>query len=220
MGSHLSKQSDKSVLEYTTKLSKSDKPLFYRLNDDQLTIKYISIKTKFVGLYYNFNQFLNENKDIIKWKHSECKVAGVRGYHPESRIVFKCQDFLLFTSIVLENFIKENNLVPIGQTDFLMYEELCFSIKHVDRMGAYTCLIFPHGYESTGGELIIYDDGKEIVNFKPYNLKSTTMVIFPSNMVHEVLPVTSGKRYVLKMSLTKDKDDMRKMNNLNHINLD
>lgn len=220
MGSHVSKQSDKSDFKYTTKLSKSDKPLFYRLNDDQLTIKYISIKIKFGKIYYNFDQFLNENKDIIKWKHCECTVAGVRDYHPDSRIVFKCQDFLLFTSIVLENFIKENNLIPIGQTDFLMYEERCFSVKHVDRMGEYTCLIFPHGYESTGGELIIYDDGKEIVNFKPYNLKSTTMVIFPSSMIHEVLPVTSGKRYVLKMSLTTGKDDMRKINNLASINLD
>ena len=95
----------------------------------------------------------------------------------------------------------------VGDIKFLKYEKRCFSLKHNDINSDYTCLIFPSnskltsGSKFTGGELIIYKYGKELVNFKPYELIYDTIVILPIELEHEVLPVICGERYVFKMSL-------------------
>ena len=207
MGTCLSKKSSEKEVKfsYTTLYNKSKLPLFYSLTKNNWKIH--SQKHSYFYNQIDFYQFIEEHSDI-NWKHADCTINGIRGYHPKSRLVFKCQDDIGFTCSLLDMFIQRNNLERVSEIDFLKYETGCFASKHIDRMGEYTCLLFPKGSNSTGGELILYfnPSKNEIITFKPYSIESDTLIIFPTNMEHEVLPVTSGERYVFKLGLaTKPK---------------
>lgn len=198
----------KLSIKYNCNIEKSDVPMFFEIVNNIIIIKYNNC------IYHKFNNFLEQNKGIISWKLAECTINGIRNYHLDSRFLFKSEYNIFFTCSKLSQFMIINDLVFTGEQEFLKYEKGCFVKKHIDRMGEYTCLIFPSGYNSTGGELIIYKDGKEIVNFKPYNIKYDNMIIFPAHMEHEVLKVTSGERYVFKVGLATEqlKNHIRKEN--------
>jgi hypothetical protein len=205
MGNRLSKSSSEKISEnsefsYSTSYNKSILPLFYQLTSKEWKIK--SRKHSFSNSPIDLASFLKEHSDI-NWKHAECTINGIRAYYPDSRLVFKCQDNIGFSSSLLDIFTQRNNLGIVGEVDFLKYETGCFASKHIDRMGEYTCLLFPKGSNSTGGELILYvnPEMNEIITFRPYSIEHDTIIIFPTGMEHEVLPVISGERYVFKVGL-------------------
>lgn len=188
-------QEKKVDFTYSTEFRSSDSPVFYKLDKDEW---YVRSNLQKYHTYLDFTK--NDLK--LKWELAECTVDDVRAYHPESRIIFQCKNKIKILSPLLNSLLKMTNRQIDGVFSFLKYEKGCFTLKHTDRIGDYTCLIFPAGYKSTGGELVIYKDGKEIVNFKHYNIEYDTIVIFPVGLEHEVLPVTSGERYVFKCSLS------------------
>lgn len=185
-----------NTFEYNSDYNPSTSPMFFKIDYFNFGI----LKGRDLQ---DFIDFMEDRGKELTWRHGECTVNGVRRYHPESRIVWKCETIINILIKELDIFLYKNKLVEVGPVEFLKYDTGCFASKHVDKMGEYTALLFPKEINSTGGELILYDTSKpngKIV-FKPYNLEHDTLVIFPAGMEHEVLPVTSGERYVFKIGL-------------------
>ncbi len=171
-------------------------PAFYDLDDTGWVFTISHVRK-----YRSFDAFLQSGV-AVGWAHAECTVEGVRKFHPDVRFVYKCQETVTLHSSALTAFMKANDLEKVGPVDFLKYDAGCFAAKHVDRMGEFTCLVFPKMSASTGGELRLFADNGTVV-VEPNKLVRDTMVIFSTNVEHEVLPVTSGERYVFKVGLAK-----------------
>lgn len=173
------------------------KPFKYESKESELSITLEKRGFRVFPKVYNFKNLLLQP---LEWKESESTLNGVRGFHPEHRNVFKCKTTIYVHTHFMWNIMEGSDLKQ--QTlEFLRYEPGCFIAKHVDRLGLFTVLIFPKEQQSTGGELILYDNGNKIV-YEPSKFKETVHIVFPSNMEHEVLPVVSGQRYVFKITLT------------------
>lgn len=181
---------------------KSSEPKFFDLTGTHWAFYIDGVK------FQSFEQFLahqqqQQQEDVATfWRYAECTVNGVRQVHPGVRLVHKCQGAVTIHSTVLNHFLETNCMEKVGDTDFLKYDKGCFAAAHVDRLGEYTCLVFPKQVaKSTGGELNLHVDVRSTVTFVPHTYTIDTMIIFPANMEHEVLPVTSGERYVFKVGL-------------------
>ena len=86
----------------------------------------------------------------------------------------------------------------------IKYEKGDFFEMHKDSHGTHTCLIFCPS-EFKGGDLILKKNDLWELRFKPDTLPVTkdgepcyTVLIFSTDFLHEVTPITEGVRYVLK----------------------
>lgn len=152
------------------------------------------------------------------WVPSTCTVDGFTIVDRNVRRSSKCVVRFTFIIDVVTNFCKINSLHIVGDVELIRYVKDDFTSRHMDKQGDFTCLYFYRGQEFTGGDLVLYDwyePGGKII-FNASSLTKGTLVIFPTNMLHEVLPVTSGVRYCFKMSLKKNENS----NEANHYMLD
>ena len=97
--------------------------------------------------------------------------------------------------------IKLNHYFPDftnKEYDLIKYEEGDFFNLHKDSQGTHTLLIFcPSEFE--GGDLILKKDNAFEIKIKPSIIKDRYMMLkFSTDFLHEVTPVTKGKRYILK----------------------
>lgn len=170
---------------------------FFRNERDHTQIKKLDLSV------ISNDELIDENN----WTNALCTVNGLRVYDDKVRkaSIFNKE---LFTDsddlycFMISNALKYTN--GNNKIELIRYKEGEFTSKHIDRIGDFTCLIFPKNQKFTGGELILYEEGKpkKITKFNPENSNFVTMVIFPTGLMHEVLPVTSGVRYVYKISLS------------------
>ena len=111
---------------------------------------------------------------------------------------------------------KFKNIVPVGKKfDFKLYKMQIYKEggmfkKHKDTIHApnhYATLIvfLPEFYD--GGELCLYNDGKILKEVKQTCTGYCDMVIFLTDVEHEVLPVKSGTRIVLQYDVYLLDDD-------------
>lgn len=140
----------------------------------------------------------------LSWEPAQCRINGVRAVHEDKKKAFvntdridvrsnpKIEEIIGFDTYRIEGF----------NVDVLKYTEGCFASKHIDSAGKYTCLIYLAGFQSEGGDLVLYQNNQEIDRFCPSTIQEDTMVFFPAHMEHEVLPVTKGERYVIKLALS------------------
>ena len=97
-----------------------------------------------------------------------------------------------------------------GRCKVIQYLEGGFFKKHQDSIGSKyhfaTVLVLiparlsPH----TGGTLRIWDENEQIHEFNTETMNLVTVVAFHPSLLHEVLPITSGKRVVFKYDLSYD----------------
>lgn len=161
---------------------------------------------------YQYEKY-DENEDFenITFKLDDLELNNQRSVNIDIKNVYCSQISLFMNSETLNSILNKNYLVKNGGIKLLKYSCGCFSSKHKDQFGDYTCLYFPAKMIFIGGELIFYDEkfvsyenreGKFI--FDPSNLEHDVLVIFSSSTFHEVLPVKSGIRYCLKLNLVEN----------------
>jgi PKHD-type hydroxylase len=92
------------------------------------------------------------------------------------------------------------DLIAIRELQFTVYDETCFYGKHIDtlyesfgtrKLSFSIQLTDPEDYE--GGELLLYYGSEPVIAKKEQGI----MTAFISNTLHEVKPVTKGKRISL-----------------------
>lgn len=168
--------------------------LYVKLSRNQLIMKCICQREE--------PELLN---DPNNWRDATCTVKGVRAINHDVRKAWISNNSFSTSCEFLYNFLYNNKLEFVNNNIFqlIKYDSGCFAGKHVDSLGDFTCLIFLRDQECTGGELVIYDwfvrGGRTV--FDPSGLIEDVIVIFPTNLTHEVLPVKSGTRYVYKTGL-------------------
>lgn len=176
--------------------------MFYTITVD--IEPYISYEEYFV----NIKEFLSPNfLKNLEWKNASVLINNEEKVDTEKRktlqlnknvFIKKFGDALSGDSFM--EFLKFNNLsISKEGWKFLKYEEGDFFLKHNDKIGLYTALLFPFCQENLncqGGELV-FENGI----FESQKIKFHTLVIFPVNAFHEVKKISSGKRYVFKTSL-------------------
>jgi len=123
----------------------------------------------------------------------------------------------------VSQFMEQNNILTYkdgmkyASFSLIKYEEGDFFLNHrdtnmsneIDGIHEYTCLIFcPYGEDYTtleGGELMLrHPNGLYEIKFDPAvetRQGRFVMVIFSTDMYHEVLPIIKGSRYVFKQPL-------------------
>lgn len=181
-------------------LKKSSKPQFFDLTRIEWSIQYQYKNSEIMKPY----DFIKRSKEYNLWEKAECTINNVREYHPNSRVIWRFDESIIINSYKLIDFFNKAKLIKVGDIDFLKYDKDCFASKHIDRMGDYTCLIFPSNNEFKGGELILHSYYNKKIIFNSCNINFDIMVIFPTKLEHEVLPVVLGERYVFKFGLIND----------------
>ena len=188
-----------------------DKDSSYTSNISLGTTPSIFIVPEGIRLCTDTNKTDRFFEDLIQeefeWEHATCTVNGIRAFNPKEKLVWKCKRSFCVHSKTLEDILRANELTlatnNMFNAELLKYDTGCFTSRHQDQLGSYTCLLFINNSDAPaaeGGELVLYHRfgmGQTVV--KPYELKEDTLAIFPTNLVHEVLPVTSGERYVLNL---------------------
>ena len=90
----------------------------------------------------------------------------------------------------------------LGEFSLLKYETGDFFKPQVDSQLSlthkYTCLLFVPYESYEGGDLLIKSHASYIQCYPSSYPNSCTMVIFSNDMIHEVLPIIKGTRYVFK----------------------
>lgn len=108
------------------------------------------------------------------------------------------------------NNINENHKIQdkIVYYQMIKYEPRDFFAKHIDTklddFHQYTCLIFcpQTGLDYTGGDLIFTNKTNTFnATIKTSEFKEITIIIFSLDLYHEINPITSGNRFVLKKPL-------------------
>lgn len=170
-------------------------PILLRLDEGEMYLRSGSA-------YTPFKFFFDKFKNLIEWKKSKATIEDVSSYRPDVREIYESQLSYSMYAISLQTLMRLNGLQQISEIKILKYTKDCFVLPHTDRIGTHTCLFFPRVSNYTGGELVFYLNGtKKVIDTSRF--KSDVIVVFPVNLQHEVLPVTSGERYVLKVSLLK-----------------
>ena len=157
--------------------------------------------------YYNFLYYIINNKNFYKATQGYCNLQRVEEDH-KIRL-----DYTLDKDeckIIDKPFVyKANCNCNLRERWRLLYyngesDKKAFRDAHTDwtnyschrRMSIIIGLSNPNDYE--GGELVFKNN-----NLK-YKIGKGSAVIFDSKLVHEVLPVTKGKRYVIQAFLFDD----------------
>ena len=118
-------------------------------------------------------------------------------------VYFRNQSF----SSVLEMDDSDEDQSESRKWDLVIYDPKDKFVKHTDgkkdETHYGTLLLFPPDVinDFVGGELVIYQSGKELHRIKPQTFDKWTLVAFPVNVEHECLPIISGTRYVFKSKL-------------------
>lgn len=88
---------------------------------------------------------------------------------------------------------------------------MIFFRPHLDRIGDYTALLYPESLNCKnlrGGNMIIGS-----FELDASNLKTHTLLIFRTDLIHEVTEILEGTRYVMKISLFKE-ESLEAMNEI------
>lgn len=200
-------QSSNGILDivYSKDLAYTGFPMFFELEPGQFNVIHTDPENFEFILTDDFWNSEEINKEKY-WYPSFCTVNGRRVIDTKVKKAWKCKADFYCKSNFIEAFMKKNNLTYVNdesRCELTKYEQNDFTGEHIDRLGDFTCLFFPKGQDFGGGELIFHDERVSggITCFEPENLKKDVMVIFQTNMMHEVFTVTSGKRYVFKIGL-------------------
>ena len=155
------------------------------------------------GTYINCDEFFRS--DIINGKYQKT-LAGVNGNDILDKtkrvsLTYNSEFIINLSNDGLE-FICENKLKDDNKWKLLKYEIDGFFKNHIDKLGAYTALLFPpNNFDLKGGDLIFNMNTLQEIIIKPESFTKYTLVIFPISMYHEVTPVENGTRYVFKKAL-------------------
>lgn len=117
-----------------------------------------------------------------------------RSKHLKLYSEFWCKEFITF--------LNENNLVPSPNGwSILRYLKGDLFRPHTDRIGEYTAILYPKSFfndKIKGGKIIIGD-----FELLPSEIENHTLLIFKTDLVHEVTEILEGTRYVMKIPLFK-----------------
>lgn len=188
------------------------------------TNKFISINTLSKDLTepWNLLSTLKNSDDIDNFKRTTIQFDGELKEDLE-----KCSSWThnekFFIDFEPENSKKEIesyfDLRFSTEYKLLKYEKGDFFKDHVDQKVTdehlYTCLIFIHDDNLKGGDLVLHDkDNTFRIVLEPSKLKYNLMVVYSIDLLHEVLPVEEGTRYVFKtnIDLHTESIDSSKMN--------
>ena len=178
-------------------MNKLQKPNNFKFTKDMFEISYIPTCTDFETSHGNINDFLASLKDE-DFTRSEMGQGNNNFTDLEQRSSWTYKDKVeLFDILSVYNKL-EYKLVKYKEGDF-------FNL-HKDSQGTHTVLIFcPSDFE--GGDLILKKDTSFELKIKPSEIKDSFMIVkFSTDFLHEVTPITKGRRYVLK-SFIEDIDE-------------
>lgn len=195
--SHSSEGTTLKAINYSIDCELSNLPQAFKMSVNDLKVR----RRGYNEDHTPFFNFMKENKSSLIWQHGDCIVSGSKRFRPEFRLVNECQSKFEIMSSQLETFLFINDVDIDENIELLKYDTGCFSAPHVDKNATYTCLIFPSSSSHVGGDLVFHLKNNQCKSFKTSDLKTDTMVIFPVDTVHEVLPVIRGERYVFKIRM-------------------
>jgi len=193
------------------KIYHSDKT-WYSYKTSKVNIEKVIEDTELKESYFGSSLGMNKNKDIRKSLYLESDVF----LKNEELIKIKSEGLKLVPETFVRAFkfpnlpsYKDVNINGL-ECKILVYKEGNFFVKHKDSKkltDIATVLIFPPAIgdlEHTGGKLKIYNFDGTITEFDSSLNKEYKVIIFNKNLEHEVEPITSGNRVVIKFTLEYD----------------
>ena len=170
----------------------------FKFTKDMFEISYIHVSMNFDTSHGKINDFLESVKDQ-EFTRSEMGQGNTNLTDLEQRSSWDYKYNYIKINDYYENYSnKEYKLIKYQEGDF-------FNL-HKDSQGTHTVLIFcPSEFE--GGDLILKKDTSFELRIKPSEVKDSFMIVkFSTDFLHEVTPITKGRRYVLK-SFIEDVDE-------------
>uniref|UniRef100_A0A6C0ACY2 Prolyl 4-hydroxylase alpha subunit Fe(2+) 2OG dioxygenase domain-containing protein n=1 Tax=viral metagenome TaxID=1070528 RepID=A0A6C0ACY2_9ZZZZ len=148
----------------------------------------------FSNLYYNFTESMGVNCESMIDNVIAVHENHRRSKHLNLYSELSCPEFTVF--------LDEHNLVPSPKGwSILRYQKGDFFKPHTDRIGEYTAILYPKFYGSEkikGGKIIIGS-----FELSPDEIEDHTILIFKTDLLHEVTEILEGNRYTMKISLFK-----------------
>lgn len=153
-----------------------------------------SIERIFSDLYYNFTESM--------WINCESMIDNVIAVHENHRRSKHLNLYCELSCSEFSEFLNDHNLVPSPKGwSILRYQKGDFFKPHTDRIGEYTAILYPKSYDSEkikGGKMIIGS-----FKLSPDEIEDHTILIFKTDLLHEVTEILESTRYVMKISLFK-----------------
>ena len=185
---------------HQTAMSSSDK----LLEDFEMTPGSLSIKQIYPHLVTKKGYFKDWLSTLTDEDFERTKIAykNTENLNLEERSSWTCKK-------TIDVYVSE--LGSIINFKLLKYEVGDFFKWHKDSQGTHTCLIFCPT-EFKGGDLKLKKTDLCEICIRPEVMRQAdcdcyTMLIFSTDFLHEVTPITEGVRYVLKATIDDEEEE-------------